>query len=186
MAEITDIELAQAKQRWDTERAERPVPASVRYDHVSERIVVEFTNGACFLFPTRNVEGLQDATADQLAEVELLGETGLHWESLDIDYSISGLLSGIFGSRTFIAAQREATGEPTDAAASRGPMPRRRQAVQTARKVAGRKSRPESVGRQFSSGAAPYWWNRRRFPICWKTRRIRCPNSSAIFSRFSS
>jgi hypothetical protein len=108
MAETTDIELEQAKQRWDTERAERPVPASVRYDHVSERVVVEFTNGACFLFPTRNVEGLQDATADQLADVELLGETGLHWESLDIDYSISGLMSGTFGSRTFMAAQRDA------------------------------------------------------------------------------
>lgn len=121
MAEISDIELAEAKARWKAERAERPVPVSVRFDPASERIVVDFTNGAAFLFPARAVEGLQDATAAQLAEVELLGETGLHWESLDIDYTISGLMNGIFGSKTFIEARRRGgqSRSPAKIAASR-------------------------------------------------------------------
>jgi hypothetical protein len=106
MVEITDAELAQAKQRWEAERAERPIPASVRFDDPSERIIVEFTNGAAFMFPARSLQGLEEASAAQLAEVELLGETGLHWESLDTDYTIAGLMNGIFGTKAFMEAQR--------------------------------------------------------------------------------
>ncbi|MGK9054010.1 DUF2442 domain-containing protein [Neorhizobium petrolearium] len=107
MVEVTDTELAEAKRRWETERSQRPIPVSVRFDASSGGIVVEFANGAAFMVPARSLEGLTDATDEQLAEVELLGETGLHWESLDVDYSISGLMSGIFGSRTFMEAQRK-------------------------------------------------------------------------------
>ncbi|PYE35750.1 uncharacterized protein DUF2442 [Rhizobium sp. PP-F2F-G38] len=106
MADVTDAELAKAKRRWEAERAERSVVTAVRFDVPSERVVVDFTNGASFLFPARALEGLQDATTEQLAEVELLGETGLRWESLDADYTISGLMSGIFGTESFMDAQR--------------------------------------------------------------------------------
>lgn len=106
MAEVTDAELATARQRWNEERAGRPIPATVRFDPLSERLVVEFTNGAAFAVPARALQGLENATTAQLLEVELLGETGLHWESLDVDYSITGLMSGVFGSRAFMDAQR--------------------------------------------------------------------------------
>ncbi len=33
----------------------------------------------------------------------MLGETGLHWENLDIDYEIAGLITGIFGTAAFMA-----------------------------------------------------------------------------------
>jgi hypothetical protein len=107
MVDISDAELTAAKESWQQERAERPVPASVRLEPASSRVIVDFTNGACFMFPARALEGLQNATAEELAEVELLGETGLHWESLDVDYTISGLMNGIFGSRSFMEAQRK-------------------------------------------------------------------------------
>ena len=106
MVEVRDTELAAAKRRWDAERSERPIPQSVRFDAVSERIIVDFTNGASFMFPARALEGLEDATPTQLSEVELLGETGLHWESLDLDYTVVGLMNGIFGTRAFMEAQR--------------------------------------------------------------------------------
>ncbi|WP_087000437.1 DUF2442 domain-containing protein [Rhizobium sullae] len=121
MAEITDAELTQAKRRWEVERAQRPIPASVRFDSSSERIVVEFTNGAAFMFPARSLQGLEEATAAELAEVELLGETGLHWESLDADYTISGLMNGVFGTKAFMEAQRRGgqSRSPAKIAASR-------------------------------------------------------------------
>jgi hypothetical protein len=82
---------------------------------------VDFTNGASFMFPARAVEGLELATPTQLAEVELLGETGLHWENLDVDYTIIGLMNGIFGSNSFMQAQRRGgqSRSPAKAAASR-------------------------------------------------------------------
>ena len=121
MVEISDQALAQAKKRWAHERAERPVPNAVRFDAPSERVIVDFTNGASFMFPARAVEGLELATTEQLADVELLGETGLHWESLDVDYTVTGLMSGIFGSKTFMEAQSRGgkSRSPAKAAASR-------------------------------------------------------------------
>lgn len=106
MVDPSDAQLDAAKKRWEAERAERTAPAAVRFDPVSERVIVDFTNGASFLFPARSLEGLEQATAKELSEVQLLGETGLHWESLDVDYSIAGLMGGIFGSRLFMEAQR--------------------------------------------------------------------------------
>jgi hypothetical protein len=106
MAEISDEELAKAKVSWQAERLERPTPSSVRFDVSSERIIVDFVNGASFIFPARSIEGLEEATVEEMADVALLGETGLHWEALDLDYSIAGLMSGIFGSKAFMDARR--------------------------------------------------------------------------------
>ncbi len=121
MGDISDADLQAAKARWAEERAGRPIPVAVRFDRATERIVVDFVNGATFLVPARALEGLEDATIDELAEVELLGETGLHWESLDVDYTIQGLMAGIFGSRTFMDAQRRGgqSRSPAKVAASR-------------------------------------------------------------------
>jgi len=92
-----------------------PIPASVRFDETSERIVVDFTNGAAFMVPVRAIQGLENASVQQLHDVELLGETGLHWESLDLDYTIAGLMRGIFGSAKFIDAQRRGGQSKSDA-----------------------------------------------------------------------
>ncbi len=121
MGETTEAELAAAKLRWQAERAQRPIPVSVRFDVSSGRIVVEFQNGSAFMVPARSLEGLGGASDHELAEVELLGETGLHWESLDVDYSLAGLMSGVFGSRIFMEAQRKGgqSRSPAKIAASR-------------------------------------------------------------------
>jgi hypothetical protein len=106
MVEVTDLELSQAKERWQQERRLQPAASDVRYDPSSGRIVVEFSNGAAFMVPARALEGLQEASDADLSEVELLGQTGLHWEKLDVDFSIQGLMRGIFGSHAFVEAQR--------------------------------------------------------------------------------
>ncbi len=98
-------ELAEAKAHWQAERSGRSIPVEVCYDDKTGRIVVDFENGATFMVPARALEGLANASEDELAEVELLGETGLHWETLDVDYTITGLMNGIFGSRSFMDAQ---------------------------------------------------------------------------------
>lgn len=121
MVDVSDAELAAARERWQQERAGRPIPVSVRFEAASARIIVDFSNGASFMVPARALEGLQDATVEQLADVELLGETGLHWETLDVDYTVAGLMNGIFGSRTFMEAQRKGgqSRSPAKTAASR-------------------------------------------------------------------
>ncbi|WP_224001885.1 DUF2442 domain-containing protein [Aureimonas sp. SA4125] len=100
-----------------------PVPTAVRYDRSNGRIVVEFANGSGFMVPARSLQGLQDATDEELAEVELLGQTGLHWESRDVDFRIAGLMAGIFGTARFMGRKGgEATSEAKVAAARRNGM----------------------------------------------------------------
>jgi hypothetical protein len=101
-----DRHYEEATRQGEAERRLSPIPTSVRFDGPSGRIVVEFTNGSAFMVPARILQGLEKATDAQIADVGLLGETGLHWETLDIDYSIKGLMNGIFGTAQFMDAQR--------------------------------------------------------------------------------
>jgi Protein of unknown function (DUF2442) len=89
--------------------ATEPQARAARFDAISGRIVVDLANGCSFAFPARLAQGLEDASADALAEVEVLGQGyGLHWEKLDVDLSIPGLLAGLFGTKAFMDRQRAA------------------------------------------------------------------------------
>lgn len=80
-----------------------PQAKSTHYDRATNRIVVELKNGATFIFPCELAQGLSRASADDLALVEL-GPRGasLHWEKLDVDFSIVGLISGVFGNKLWM------------------------------------------------------------------------------------
>jgi hypothetical protein len=60
--------------------------------------MMELTNGYSFGFPARSIPALTTATAKQLASVELFpGGSILHWECLDVDLSVPGLLLSCLG-----------------------------------------------------------------------------------------
>ncbi len=104
MAELTDTEIDAALERGRTARLHEPRAEAARYDQESDRVVVDLTNGCIFAFPPRLAQGLEATTAEQLAAVELLGGgSGLHWETLDVDLSIAGLMAGLTGTRAHMA-----------------------------------------------------------------------------------
>ena len=131
MAELSDlqIELAISKGKDLSEREPRAVRAC--FDRPSGRLVIELSNGCSFAFPPHLAQGLETATPDQLAQVEVLESGyGLHWEDLDLDLSVPGLMAGCFGTRSFLARQAGQSLSPAKAAASRsngakGGRPRR-------------------------------------------------------------
>jgi len=104
----TDEELR--KQFKDATRraaeADRQEPRAVDayYDTHTKRIVVELTNGVVMSIPPQVLQGLAGASPKDLAEVEVspLG-TSLHWRKLDADFSVPGLLAGVFGTRAWMA-----------------------------------------------------------------------------------
>ena len=97
-----------------------PRAASARYDRDAGRILVKLTNGCVFAFPPRMAQGLENATEDQLAQVEILGSSyGLHWEELDAYLSVPGLLAGLFGTKSYMARLAGQTSSPAKAAAAR-------------------------------------------------------------------
>lgn len=120
MADLTDAEIDRALARGNAARLSEPHAATARYDRAIDRIVVELTNGCTFAFPPRLAQGLETATADQLAEVEILGRgSGLHWKALDADLSVPNLLAGLFGTQAYMARRAGQATSPAKAAAAR-------------------------------------------------------------------
>ena len=118
MADLTDDEIDAALERGRMARMAEPRIVEARYDRTGGRMVVELTNGCTFLFPPHSLQGLETASDDELAAVEVLGSgSGLHWEIGGADFTIGGLLAGRFGTRAYMeAGLREARardqGEP--------------------------------------------------------------------------
>ena len=131
MAELTDAQIDAALERGRTARLHEPRAAAARYDRRSGRVIVELANGCTFAFPPKLAQGLEAATEEQLSQVEILGAgSGLHWEALDADLSIPGLLAGLFGTKAYLAQQAGRATSPAKAAAARangtkGGRPRR-------------------------------------------------------------
>jgi hypothetical protein len=120
MVDLTDHDIDVAIERGRNVRMNEPRARKVRYDRKSSRIVVDLTNGCTFAFPPALAEGLDSATEAQLAQVDILGAGyGLHWEDLDVDLSVPGLLAGLFGTRAFMARQAGRATSPAKAAAAR-------------------------------------------------------------------
>lgn len=90
---------------------------SARYDARQKRVVVELANGASFSFPPKLAQGLADARVADLAVIELspLG-AGLHWPRLNADWTVEGLLVGVFGSRAWTRQHAAKAGRATSQA----------------------------------------------------------------------
>ena len=120
MADLTDAQIDAAMERGRMAQMSEPRAASVRYDRRRGRVIVTLTNDCIFSFPPRLVQGLEAATDDQVARVEILGAgSGLHWEALDVDMSVPGLLAGLFGTRAYMARRAGLATSPAKAAAAR-------------------------------------------------------------------
>lgn len=116
MAEQTDAELDAAEERGRIAMATRPRARFARYDRQQDRIVVDLVNGSTFSLPPNLLQGFDGATPDQIAEVEVQGVGfGLHWESLDADFTVAGLMAGRFGTARYM---RERFGAYWDAVAA--------------------------------------------------------------------
>lgn len=102
-----DEEYVKACEATRIARETEPHGRAARYDRESGKFIVDLLNGATFIFPPDLVEGLRGAHPDHLAEVEVtpIGD-GLHWETLDVDFSVANLLLGIFGSKAWMARIR--------------------------------------------------------------------------------
>lgn len=120
MAELTDEQIEAANERGRMMRETLPHAAAARYDRATGRVVIDLTNGATFAFPPHLAQGLAGASPEDLSEIELSGEGfGLHWPRLDEDLTVPGLLSGLFGTRKWMATLAGKATSPAKAAAAK-------------------------------------------------------------------
>ena len=135
-----DEATVEARHREAVKRGEetmrtQPRAVEVFHDKESARIVVHLSNGCTFVFPPEIAQGLAGASASDLSEIEILPPGfGLHWEKLDADLSLPGLMAGIFGSKTWMSelgrragsATSEAKAASSRANGAKGGRPRKR------------------------------------------------------------
>ena len=109
MSDDPDTDITEAERRCQRALRIEPRAKTARYDRRTGRVRVVLTNGCSFAFPARNAEGLARASDAELAQVEILGlGLALHWERLNVDLSVPGLLAGLFGTKAYMDRQRAA------------------------------------------------------------------------------
>jgi len=140
--EVDEDELARqheaAVRRGTRQAALEPRAQNARYDAEAHALIIELTNGVTVATPIHLLQGLAGAPAHALSAV-VLGPRGasLHWEELGVDLSVAGLLTGVFGTRAWMAEAGRRGGSVTSvakAAAARANGAkggRRKQEVQT-------------------------------------------------------
>ena len=86
-----------------TDPDEGEVVLVARYDHANALLILELKSGQRIAIPTEDIQGLAGAAPEDISDIELLGPgTGLHWEKLDADFSVRGLVAGRYGSEKWM------------------------------------------------------------------------------------
>lgn len=100
---VTDEEIAPARQAaLDADAVEARAEAA-HYDAGSGRLVVELRDGAVLQIPVHLLQGVAGGDAQQIVAVEIWGDGyALHWEELDADLTVPGLVAGVFGTRQWM------------------------------------------------------------------------------------
>lgn len=118
--ELTDAQIEAANERGRIAYATEPRAVAARYDAKAGRIVVELASGATFGFPPALAQGLCDASPEELADIEVSAAGfGLHWPRIDEDYTVKGLMNGVFGTAKWMAANAGRAKSEAKAAAAR-------------------------------------------------------------------
>lgn len=101
------VEYDNAARRGRRELAVEPRARNAYYDCSSRQIVVELRNKTTFAFPCELAQGLAGAREKDLETIEITPSgTGLHWPALDVDFSLSGLMRGVFGTESWMRRLR--------------------------------------------------------------------------------
>jgi hypothetical protein len=111
-----DRQYAAAVKRGKQRLNHDPRAASVHYDSKSRRVVIDLINGSTLIVPAELLQGLAGAKASGLADVHILGPgTTLNFPRLDVQFSVTGLVSGIFGTKAWMSELERTRGRATSA-----------------------------------------------------------------------
>lgn len=146
--EITERQMRVAEERMRKHVADNPVAVSATFRPDDGRLAIELSNGASFAIPARFIQGLENASDDDLNKIEITASgTGLYFPTVDVDILVLSLLAGVLGSRSFMAKRMGKAGGSSRSASK----------VEAARANGARGGRPRKVaieGGEGEDGAA--------------------------------
>lgn len=132
------LQINKARQAGETLDKTEPRAVKAWFEIRSTKVFIELKNGIVIGFPHKLLQGLELATLEQIAEVEVTPSGyGLHWESLDVDLGVPQLVAGIFGTKAWMGELGRLGGQTKSAAkkkaarenGKRGGRPRKTEAL---------------------------------------------------------
>ncbi len=73
-------------------------PVAIRVWYEKELIYIQLEDGRVIGFPAAKNRRFAKANPEQISKAEIIcSGTGIHWEELDEDLSVTGILAGRFG-----------------------------------------------------------------------------------------
>ncbi len=137
----TDTEIDYAiKRAKHMPREPRVTEVEYRKGPGLDLFILKLSDGHRHVVPREDLQGLQSATKDQIARVEIIGHgTGLHWPALNLDHYVPSLLRRVYGNKKWMAEIGRSGGSVKSAAKKRaarvnglkGGRPRQNEAAAT-------------------------------------------------------
>ena len=92
------------EQAWSLRDEPRVTEVEYRPGPGLDLLILKFSDGHRHVIPREDLQGLQSATKEQIANVEILGNgTGLHWPALNLDHYVPSLLRHVYGTKRWMA-----------------------------------------------------------------------------------
>lgn len=103
---VSDEELAAAAALGRKLIKSEPRATQAQYDTATGRVTLELTNGCSYVSPAHLAQDLQDASSADLALIEVDGlGFNLHWPALDVGLHVPALLTGVFGTQSWMTRE---------------------------------------------------------------------------------
>jgi hypothetical protein len=131
---------AAVREAREADRIE-PRASAVHYDANRGLVMIELRSGFAFGFPPERVHGLAGGSAKELAQVRISPSgDGLHWDALDIDASLTGLMADALNLKEWAPrfmgqARSEAKARAARLNGLKGGRPRRTPATKKSKKA---------------------------------------------------
>jgi hypothetical protein len=99
----TDAEIDAALERAKS-HANDPLAQTVEHIPILRLLIIGLSNQRRLVLPIEDLQGLGNATHQQLQNYELLGlGTGISFPDLDVDLYVPALIEGVYGNRRWMA-----------------------------------------------------------------------------------
>lgn len=100
-----DQQFNEATKRANEADLTQPRAKKASYDPATNEITIFLTNDCKFSFPTHVICELRNASPADIGDLEITPRgTALRWKKLNADYSVMGLITNIFGTKSWMAS----------------------------------------------------------------------------------
>ena len=83
-----------------------PEATSAEYNRALDVIVIKIDNGSRLVIQRELMEGLEDATPEELADIEVIGGQIIGWTTLDLHHYLPRLLEGKYATEKWKKARQ--------------------------------------------------------------------------------